>query len=236
MIPTHPNRTAMTTRTATTRTALSALAALAFAAAPAAAQTIGAPLDPGAGYAGPFGPSVSGGVPTLAQTFQRALVGADWLQSFTIDLGDWNPDASGVGLRFRAAVYTVSGGQLGTQLFLSDERAGSGDYTGFDAYTFATPNLFLDPAVSTFALVLQATGTQNDALNVVAIGDPSQDYAPGALHTADALGNLAPVAGPIDAAFQATFTTSAVPEPATLVLVAGGLVAVAGFARGRRRG
>src|SRR5205085_11626612 len=107
---------------------LSALASLTLAAAPAAAQTIGAPLDPGAGYAGPFGPTASGGVPTFAQTFTRPAVGADYLQGFTPFLGDWNPDRSGTNLRFRGRVYTVSGGQLGTQLYLSDERAGSGNY------------------------------------------------------------------------------------------------------------
>ena len=208
-------------------------AALSLAALPAGAQ-IGSPSD-GSSYVGPFGPAASGGVPQYAQTFQRPAAGDDWLQGFTFDLGDWNADASGSGLLFQAAVYTVNGSQLGSQLFLSGVQAGSSNYFGFDAYDFATPNLFLDPGVSMFALVLRSVSNQNDALNVIASG--ATDYAAGALFTVGDDGALTAVDGPSDAAFSATFSAapiSAVPEPATLVLVASGL-GVLGLVSRRKR-
>ena len=196
---------------------------------PAMAQ-VGSPSD-GFSYVGPFGPVPSGGVDRFAQTFQRAS-GMNWLQTFTFNLGDYNADGSGTGLVFQAAVYTVTGSQLGTQLFLSSLTNGSGNYSGFDSYTFTAYNIFLDPTIGTFALVLQSVSTQNDGLNVVASG--ATDYLGGALYTVDGSGALIAVNGGDDAAFDATLTTAAVPEPATFVLLATGLAFI-GVVGVRRR-
>lgn len=219
-------RAHMTIRTILCASVLSIAVAL-----PARAQ-IGSPIDPGLGYVGPFGPAVSGGIPRLAQTFQPAA-GADWLQSFTFFLGDFNPDASGTGLVFQAAVYSVNGSQLGSQLFLSAPRSGSANFTSFDPYTFATSNLFLDP-LGTFALVLESVSSQNRALNVVAAG--ASDYTGGAFFIVNDDGTFSPaIDRASDAAFTATLTVSVVPEPATVVLFAGGLLFV-GIVAYRRRG
>ncbi len=225
-------RTFHTTMHTTMRTLFFA-AALSFATALPAAAQIGSPVDPGGSYVGPFGPSASGGIPAFAQTFMRPAAGFNWLQSFAFYLGDNNPDASGASLLFRAAVYEVNGTQLGNQLFLSGLETGSPNYSGFDTYSFATPNLFLNASVSTFALVLQSVSNQGDALNVIAAG--ATDYADGAFYVVGSNGALSPAIDRTgDAAFTATLTTSAVPEPATFVLVASGLALVGGFVRRKR--
>lgn len=206
-------------------------AALSLFAMPVSAQ-VGSPSD-GFSYIGPFGPAASGGVERFAQTFQRPAAGFNWLQSFTFSLGDANADGSGTNLVFQAAVYTVTGSQLGSQLFLSGTRNGSGNFVGFDPYIFASPNLFLDPTIDTFALVLQSVSTQNDGLNVIAAG--ATDYTGGAFYTVDDLGNLTAIGGSSDAAFDATLTPSSVPEPATFVLFATGLSFVGVIGARRRR-
>lgn len=206
--------------------------ALSLAAALPAAAQIGSPSD-GFSYVGPFGPAASNGVPRFAQTFQRPGAGFDYLQSFTFFLGDYNPDATGTDLIFRAAVYEVNGSQLGTQLYLSDAQAGSANYFGFDTYTFLTNNLHLDAGVSTFALVLQSVSNQNDALNAIATG--ATDYADGVFFTVNDDDTFAAaIDGTSDAAFEASFSLSATPEPASLVLMGTGLLGVVGFARRRR--
>jgi hypothetical protein len=215
----------------TIRTILPAAVLSLAVALPARAQ-LGSPVDPGLGYVGPFGPASSRGIPRLAQTFQPAP-GADWLQSFTFFLGDFNPGASGTGLVFRAAVYAVNGAQLGSQLFLSGPQSGSANFTTFDAYTFATSNLFLDP-LGTFALVLESVSSQDQALNAVAAG--ASDYDGGAFYIVNDDGAFSPaIDGRSDAAFNATLTASVVPEPATVVLLASGLLFV-GVVACRRRG
>jgi hypothetical protein len=190
---------------------------------PARAQ-IGSPSD-GSSYVGPFGPLPSGGSARFAQTIQRASGDNNTLESFSINLGDWNADGSGSSLLFRAAVYTVSGSQLDSRIFLSETRAGSADFFGFEIFTFFTPNLLLDPAISTFALVLESVATQDDALNVIASG--ASDYTGGALFTIDDGGSLTAVGGGLDAAFSATFSSSppvsSVPEPSPFALVGSGM-------------
>lgn len=211
-------------------------AAFSFAAAVPASAQFGAPLDPGFGYYGNFGPSESAGTPTYAQTFQRPAAGFDWLQSFTFYLGDAYADATGSNLVFQAAIYAVNGSQLGAQLFASSPLNGSANYYTFDPYTLGAPNLYLDPGVGTYAIVLQSISTTDNALNVIAAGSP--DYAGGALYTVDNLGNLSAVDGTNDAAFEVTLTdgeTSSTPEPATLVLVVTGLSLIGAVARRRGR-
>lgn len=212
-------------------------AALSFVAAlPASAQfaRIGSPIDPGGSWVGPVGPAVSGGTPAFAQTFMRPAAGFNWLQSFTFYLGDNSFDFSGPNLFFRGAVYEVSGGVLGNQLFLSSVQAGSPNNSGFDTYFFSTTNLFLDPGVNTFALVLQSVSNVGDALNVIAAG--ATDYTDGEFYVVNGDNSLSPaIDGTSDAAFDATLSASAVPEPATFVLFASGLLLVGGVARTRSR-
>ncbi|MEP6620738.1 MAG: PEP-CTERM sorting domain-containing protein [bacterium] len=219
------------TKQMTMRKLFLAAAVSSLFAMPAMAQ-VGSPSD-GSSYVGPFGPAASGGVERFAQTFQRAA-GMNWLQAFAFNLGDANPDGSGAGLVFQAAVYAVNGSQLGSQLFLSGLTNGSGNGSSFDIYSFATPNIFLDPSIDTFALVLQSVSTQNNGLNVIASG--VTDYTGGALYTVDDLGALTAVSGSDDAAFDATLTSSSVPEPATFVLFASGLAFVGVIGMRRRQG
>ena len=222
------------------RTLLPALLLLAAAPAAAGAQTTIGQLAP-ADYAGPIGRddlSVDPTTRVIAQTFV-APVGSPFLQSFTFLLADY---VNGADLRLRGAVYAFDGDRLsGPALYESDLLPGS---TAFDLepMTFGgTLNLALAPA-TTYALVLSSIeGTPDFALNF--FGATAADtYAGGELlasteTTTPALfvpGAFAPIPGSPDAAFQATFTASAVPEPATVVLVGGGLLALAGVARRRR--
>lgn len=210
--------------------AVAATMAAAVAATPAGAQlSIGTAPDPSGGYVGPFGAAASGGTGRFAQTFVRPAAGFDLLQTFTFNLGDFNPDGSGAGLRFRASVYAVSGPQLGARLYQSDLRSGSGNFVGFDPYAFA-PNVTLAPGATTFALVLEAAGGPATAQDVIAAGTPPFADPGLALYTVDDAGTLR------DTGAQAAFTATLVstPEPATLALVAGALAGVAAVARGRR--
>lgn len=213
---------------------LAALAAATLAAAPATAQvTIVTPPDANGGYAGPFASAASGGTARFAQTFGRAAAGFDVLRTFTFSLGDFNPDGSGAGLQFRASVFAVDGTQLGARLYQSDVRTGSGNYVAFDPYLFA-PGVTLTPGVTTFALVLEAVGGTAGASDVIATS--GADYAGGQLFAVDASGNLVEPTG-ADAFFSAAFgpaaPASAVPEPTTVLLLAGGLAGVGVLARRR---
>ena len=207
--------------------------ALSFVSALPAMAQIGSPLDASL-YIGPFGPTAVSGTPALAQTFTRAA-GQNYLQSFSFFLGDNSDSGTGNQLQFQAAVFTMSGTSLGSQLFISSVRSGSANYSGFDMYSFLTPNLFLNPSVSTFALVLRSVSSVGGALNVV--GQGGTDYAGGSFFVVNSDNSLSPaIDGTTDAAFSATLTSSVVgvvPEPATLLLTGVGLLLVGVV--GRRR-
>jgi hypothetical protein len=219
------------------RKALVAVSFIVAVATPAVAQlgvTVGTAVDPNLGYYGLFGQTTAGATAVFAQTFQIPAGASNKLQGFTLYLGDFNEGGAGSALLFRAGVYAVTGNQLGAQLFLSGVQNGSGNYTGFDAYSFLTPSLTLTPANGLFALVLQAVGGSNTAQNVIAAG--ASNYIGGALYAASPTGQLTPQGGMSDAAFSVTFAPaiSPVPEPATLALVGTGLIGVAGITRRRR--
>ncbi len=214
------------------RKTLLAVALSVVSALPAAAQ-VGSPLDP-FNYFGTFGPVAVAGTPAFAQTFMRPAVGFNYLQSFTFFLSDNSEDGSGTQLQFRAAVFEMNGSSLGNQLYLSGVRSGSANFFGFDTYSFSTTNLFLDPSVSTFALVLRSMSSQNGALNVIGAG--ATDYTGGAFFSVNNDNSLSPVDGTADAAFSATLTSArmaVVPEPATVVLFGAGMLLV-GFVARRR--
>lgn len=182
-------------------------------------------------YAGPFATAAAGGTARFAQTFTVANTSVRSLNLFNFALGDFNADASGAGLLFRTSVYTVVGSRLGTQLYQSDVRTGSANYTGFDRYLF-TPNVLLTPGVTTFAMVMEAVGGPATAQDVIATSGTGQFYTAGQLFTVDATGGLAMDLG-TDAMF--TVAVTATPEPGSVALLAGGLAGIAMLVRRRRR-
>lgn len=214
-----------------------ALATATLAARPARAQSVvGTQPDPGGGYVAPFTTNATGYTSRYAQVFTRPGEGFDQLQTFTVYLGDFNADGSGAGLQWRASVYRVEGllhaGVYGfrEQLYQSDVRSGSANYSGFDPFVF-TPNVTLTPGFLQFALVLEATGGAAGATNVIATGVGSGFLATitgNTISGRDYTGKTA--------YFSATFgpaPAAVVPEPATVLLVASGLAGVAALARRR---
>ena len=208
---------------------LRAALAAAVTAAPAAAQ--------------PFLPvnSLDGlGLPSVVHVGQTiaAPAATPLLTGFTFHLGE---AYNGASLRFGAAVYEYAAGSVvGPALRTLGPFAGSANVLGLDPYDFDIPDLLLDPA-RTYVLLLTASGVAdadpNGARNLFGtMEDPATGlgdvYAGGTLVLGDDATALAELG--FDAAFDARF--AAVPEPATVALVAGGLVALAGVARRRARG
>jgi hypothetical protein len=227
------------------RTLLTRAAVLvAAASAPAAAQvTIGPgapdPLAPNS--VGPLGidalfETIAPTYKAVAQTFVTPA-GAPVLQSFRFWLSDF---FGGADLRLRGSVYAFDTDHLvGPALYASALVPGSAALD-FEPVDFNVGALALSPG-ATYALVLSALdGSPDGATNLVGATN-GDDYAPGAFYVATApdpaalfaAGAFSPAPFAPDAAFEATFA-AAVPEPATVVLVAGGLVAIVGVARRRR--
>ena len=209
-----------------------ALAALAATAAPAAAQ--------------PFAPvsAVDGlGLPSVVHIGQTITpVGATpVLTAFTFFLGD---AYNGANLRFDASVFEYAAGSVvGPALSTLTGVAGSANLVGLDPFVFDIPDVALDPT-RTYALLLSATavadGDPAGARNLVGTTeDPATGlgdvYAGGTFVFGDERTALLELG--FDAAFDAAFDArfSPIPEPATVALVAGGLVALAGTARRRTR-
>ncbi len=228
-----PHTPLMIPRTARRVAAPAALAA-ALAAPAAGAQSFDAPPDPAGGYVGPFGLAADGGTPRVVLSMPIRPQGPlERLQSFTFYLGDFAPDGSGAGLRFRAGVYEVTrGGTLGRALWSSDVRTGSGNYAGFDPFTFVTPGIELGPTQGTYDFLFEAVGATGGALNVFAATSAANGST---LFVVDDLGVLRSVGGPA-MAVAATFGPSVVPEPATVLLVGGGVLALAAARRRRAHG
>ena len=230
-------------------TALAAALALGVAAAaPAAAQTVTVATSVGnnlvaAGRAAGDQSTFN----TLAQSFVSPTAGCGtsicYLQSFAFYLGD---GFGGTDVRLRAYVFSfgAEGALTGPALYRSAEFAGSSNVFGLDPFRFETTNLALTRG-GAYAFVLSAAepfGLVPDGSTVLAGATLADEYAPGALYGArtgadfSSLGDpgaLARVAGAPDLSFQATFTAAVVPEPATVALVGGGLLALAGVVRRR---
>ena len=181
----------------------------------------------------------------VAQTFTLPAT-MNYLQSFTFNLSNF---FNGNQLFLQAAVYQFDVDRLlGPALFASSLFAGSGNINGSDAFTFgggaSALNLLLAPNV-TYALVLSAipgyNATPDGSTNQVNLG--AQDYTGGSLFFAvstnpadlSAPGGFFSLDGSTDAAFEATFSATSTPEPATLVFVATGFAGVGGIAARRRR-
>ena len=189
---------------------------------------------------------------TFAQTF-RAPTGATYLQSFLFYLSD--DFGMGSSLQFRAHVFefNVTNQQLlGTSLFSSPLRQGSSRLSGFDAYLFsASPggmNLALNPTL-TYAFVLSALGTLPGVYAAIpdgatnSVGASNVDaYAGGSAWRSLATGQLSDLganqafeaATAPDLAFNATFTPTVVPEPATIVPL-GAALGILAIVRRRQR-
>jgi hypothetical protein len=230
------------------RRILLASAVAAALASPLAAQTsttVSTGTSPN--YFGPLGIDSQGGAASaIAQTFMLPL-NQNYLQSFTFYLTN---AFNGNSLFLQAAVYAFNTDQLtGPALFTSALFAGSGNNSGNDALTIGggnTPlNLLLAPNTM-YALVLwtlQGNGSTPDGSGVLVNLAPGDPIANGALFYATSTnqadlsspGGFTAYDGTTDVAFDASFTQSAVPEPATLMLVATGVAGLGGVGLRRRR-
>ncbi len=195
-------------------------------------------------YFGPLGVD-SQGFPAsaIAQTFMTPA-GMNYLQSFSFYLSN---SFNGNLLFLQAAVYQFNGDFLaGPALFTSALFNGSGNTNGNDTFTFGNSlNIALSPNV-VYALVLSTlpgAGQTPDGSTVLANLADGDTYAGGSLFYAvstnpadlSSPGGFTSLDGTTDVAFSATFTGTATPEPATLVLMATGLAGMGGVAVRRRR-
>lgn len=223
-----------------TAAAAALLVATSFA-APLAAQTLTIAPSPAGDEFGPFGqdPNLLT-FTTIGQTFVP-LNG--FLQSFAFFLRD---DAgTGASLVFRASIADFTGGTLGAVLYTSGNVQGTSNATTGGVRVAFDPsgvplNLPVDPARTYLAfLSIGATnGLFSAGTNALTLAG-GNTYAAGQafVDIGNGLEPLSPLLGldaESDLAFDATFSAraiSAVPEPATVLLVAGGLTLVAAARR-----
>ncbi len=224
------------------RKLLSAAAAALFAASSLTAQTLTIAPDAGGAEIGPFGQDPA--LLTFTSIGQTFVPLNGFLQSFAFFLRD---DAgTGSSLLYRASIADFTGGAIGPVLFTSGNIQGTSVMaTGGVRVQYPTSgsplDLALDPS-RTYVAFLSVNATSG----LFAAGTNALTQATGnASATGEAVGDfggglqpLSPVFGTdVDLAFEATFSASAisaVPEPATVLLVGGGL-ALVGVATRRRR-
>jgi PEP-CTERM motif-containing protein len=212
---------------------------------PSAAQvTVGTGTS--TNYVGPLG-NDSQGTPlsAFAQTFVSPT-GMNFLQQFTLYL---STELNGNQLFLQSSIYQFDGDRLtGPALFTSALFAGSGNAGDNDAFTFGSDgnllNVQLAPNV-VYAMVLSALpGSALSAdPSTVQVNLGATDYANGELFYAvstnpadlSAPGGFFELDGSTDAAFQASFSVTPTPEPASLLLVASGFAGMGGVVARRRR-
>ncbi len=207
-----------------------ALAAAAIAAAPAAAQTLVIPPSSTGAEVGPFGADA-------AYAFTTSLIGQSFvaqnarLLSFTFILRNEVGAAAAPQFRAYVADYDPLNGAIGTVRFASDMLAGP--MAASYAPLTVTPNATLTAGLSYIAYLSGVTSTSG--VSYVATNETAP-YASGVL-VYDVGGGALYADASQEAAFTAVFApaVTAAPEPATLALVAGGLVGLAARARRRRR-
>lgn len=209
--------------------ASAAVTAAAFAAAPAAAQTLVIPPSSTGAEVGPFGADATYG-------FTTSLVGQSFvaqnarLLSFTFLLRNDVGAAAAPQFRAYLADYDPLNGTIGTVRFASALLTG----TAGSSYLplTVTANAALTTGLPYIAYLSGVTSTSG--VNYLATSD-NASYANGAL-VYDLGGASLYTDLSQEAAFTAVFApaVSAVPEPATLALVAGGLAGVAVLARRKR--
>ena len=217
------------------RTSLASTVAAALAAAALAAPASAQPFAPTGIFDGLGLPSIV----NVGQTFV-APAATPVLDGFSFYLGD---AFNGANLLFDAAVYEYAAGAVGPLVALAaTNAAGSGNTLALDLRDFNVAGVLLDPT-RTYVLLLTAAGVADanpfGARNLVGTSeDPTTGlgdvYAGGTLVFGDDAASLTEL--PFDAAVDVRFSAAptAVPEPATIALVAGGLLVVGGVARRRQ--
>ena len=226
------------------RRALTFIAVIATCAAisvPAQAQvTIGAPQTTS------FGPFTRGapGFSSFGQSFTSPLQSST-LTSVGLSLSNFN---NGGALRFDVYIYLFDSAArrvASTALWSAIGVSGSSNDFAFDARTFDTGGLQLGGGATLLFFISAAnqTGNPADAANLVGVSD-ADTYTGGSFFMAssgiysDLLqpGAFTLVNGVADLAFSARFQLNAqvVPEPATALLLAVGLLAMLCIAARRR--
>lgn len=213
-----------------------ATATLTLTAAPLVAQEI----DTRNGVEG----FVDGGSGIFAQTF-TASAGATTLDSFSFWIARLR---SGGEYDYRTFIYAFDGGNtVGPALFTSDLRTASSATIAAGRQDFVTGGIGVTPDALYIAIIQRAEGgflhvgstatLESGFASTYAGGS----FAVGLFYNADpaAANYLTNVIGDGgDLMFVADFSTSVVPEPATVLLLGGGLLVlgVGGVARRRRLG